>query len=64
VSAFDVELLFLAEKKGYRLKEVDVNWEDEDVSTSKSKNFVTESLDMLKQILRVKLNDIQGRYSQ
>ena len=50
VSAFDVELLFLAEKKGYQLKEVDVSWQDEDISTSKGKNFIKESTDMLKQI--------------
>lgn len=64
VSAFDVELLFLAEKYGYKMKEVEVLWQDEDVSTSKSKNFIKESRDMLKQILRVKLNDLQGRYQR
>jgi hypothetical protein len=64
VSAFDVELLFLAEKYGYKLKEVDVNWRDEDTSTGKGKNFINESLDMLKQIARVKLNDLQGKYDQ
>ncbi len=62
VSAFDVELLFLAEKQGSKLKEVDVFWQDEDVSTTKSKNFINESLDMLKQILAVKRNDLQGKY--
>lgn len=62
VSAFDVELLFLAEKAGYKLKEVDVNWEDRDVATGKSKNFAKESVDMLQQILRVKLNDLEGKY--
>lgn len=64
VSAFDVELLFLAEKFGYNLKEVDVHWRDEDTSTDKGKNFVNESLDMLKQIARVKINDLQGKYDQ
>lgn len=64
VSAFDVELLFLAEKNNYKLKEVDVLWADEDTSTGKGKNFITESLDMLKQILRVKLNDLQGKYDK
>lgn len=64
VSAFDVELLFLAEKFGYNLKEVDVKWADEDTSTEKGKNFITESIDMLKQIVRVKLNDIKGEYDQ
>lgn len=62
VSAFDVELLFLAEKAGYRLKEVPVEWQDRDVSTGKQKNFLTESVDMLRQILRVKKNDVLGRY--
>lgn len=62
VSAFDVELLFLAEKQGAKLKEVDVFWQDEDVSTTKSKNFIKESLDMFKQILAVKRNDLQGKY--
>jgi dolichyl-phosphate beta-glucosyltransferase len=64
VSAYDVELLFLAEKAGYKLKEVDVYWQDEDISTGKGKNFITESADMLKQILTVKLNDMKGNYNQ
>ncbi len=62
VSAFDVELLFLVEKAGYKLKEVKVDWKDRDVSTGKDKNFLTESVDMLKQILRVKKNDLLGKY--
>lgn len=62
VSAFDVELLFLAEKYGYQIKEVKVQWKDRDISTGKSKNFITESKDMLQQILKVKLNDLQGKY--
>lgn len=64
VSAFDVELLFLAEKFGYKLKEVDVIWQDEDITTNKKKRFFKESIDMLKQILRVKINDIKGKYDQ
>jgi dolichyl-phosphate beta-glucosyltransferase len=64
VSAFDVELLFLAEKYGSKLKEVDVSWQDEDVATNKDKRFLKESADMLKQILQVKLNDIKGIYDQ
>lgn len=64
VSAFDVELLFLAEKSGSKLKEVDVDWKDEDVSKNKDKRFIKESSDMLKQILRVKLNDLKGIYDK
>ena len=62
VSAFDVELLFLAEKAGYKLKEVDVEWSDQDKSTSKDRKFISESLDMLKQIFSVKINDLRGLY--
>ncbi len=64
VSAFDVELLFLSEKRGYKLKEVNVDWFDRDVSTSKDHNFIKESKDMLRQILAVKKRDILGYYDQ
>lgn len=64
VSAYDVEMLFIAEKLGYKLKEIDVIWKNEDTSTSKSKNFLYESSDMLKQILQVKINDISGKYDK
>lgn len=63
VTAYDVELLHLSQKKGFKLKEVSVIWKDEDVSTSKSKKFTKESVDMLKQILRVKIRDLIGTYA-
>jgi glycosyltransferase involved in cell wall biosynthesis len=64
VSAFDVELLFIAQKRGYKLKEVEVEWRDRDISLGKKKNFMTESVDMLKQILRVTRNNLLGKYNQ
>ena len=62
VSAFDVELLFLAQKMGYQIKEVPVKWQDRDVAQGKNKNFFRESINMLQEILRVKINDLLGRY--
>jgi glycosyltransferase involved in cell wall biosynthesis len=62
VTSFDVELLFLVEKFGYKIKEVPVDWKDRDVSTSKKKSYIKESLEMLRQILRVKMNDLKGLY--
>lgn len=62
VSAFDVELLFLSEKKGYKLKEVDVIWSQQDISTGKGNKLVKESIDMLKQIITIKINDLKGLY--
>lgn len=64
VTSFDVELLFIAEKFGYKIKEVPVGWKDRDVAKGKKKSYLKESKEMLMQILRVKLNDIRGLYSQ
>lgn len=67
VSAFDVELLFMAQKWGYKIKEVEVNWKNEDLSTTKGDNntrFKKESKQMLQEIFRVIRNNIQGVYDQ
>lgn len=64
VTAYDVEVLFLAKKMDYRIKEVPVEWQDEDISVTKQHNFVKESKDMALEILRVKLNDLRGRYGK
>ena len=62
VTAFDVELLFLAPKKGYKIAEVLVKWRDEDVATGKNKSFIKESKQMLEQIINVRKNEWQGKY--
>ena len=66
VAAWDVEFLFLAEKYGYKIAEVPVKWSDKDETKGKDRSvmkFVKESLDMLKQLLRVKVNDSKGMYN-
>jgi len=60
VSAYDVELLFLAQKRGYKIAEVPVAWQDRDVSQTKQHKFIKESKEMLKEIIRVKVNDLRG----
>jgi len=62
VTSFDVELLFIAEKLGFKVKEVPVEWKDRDVAKGKKKSYLKESKEMLIQILRVKLNDLRGLY--
>lgn len=66
VSAFDVELLFMAQKWGYKIKEVLVSWYDEDTSSTKGDNsrYKKESIQMLKEIFRIKTNDFKGLYDQ
>jgi len=67
VSAFDVELLFMAQKLGAKIMEVEVEWQNRDTSTTKGDDaarFKKESLQMISEIYRVKLNDLRGFYDQ
>jgi glycosyltransferase involved in cell wall biosynthesis len=60
VTGFDVELLFLAQKAGYRLKEVPVKW----FYGKESKvNPLKDSWLLLKDVLTVRWNDLRGRYN-
>lgn len=66
VGAWDVEMLFIAKKMDYKIAEVSVEWEDRDLTKGKgrSKNkFIKESKEMLLEILRVRWNDIKGKYN-
>lgn len=58
--AFDVELLFLARKFGYRIKEVPINWTN--VEGSKV-NLLTDSTKMLIDVLKLRLRYFLGAYS-
>lgn len=62
VTAYDVEMLYLAKKLGAQIQEVSVSWKDEDTSVGKSRNFIKESYEMLFEILRVRVNDALGKY--
>jgi len=64
VTAYDVEMLHLAKKFGEPIKEVRVLWKNEDTSSGKSRNFVKESLEMLFEIMRVRINDMLGKYDK
>ncbi len=59
VTGFDVEVLFLARKNGYRVREVPVQWYH--VGGSKV-SPVKDSLRMVRDILKVRLNDLRGLY--
>jgi len=62
VSAYDVELIFLANKLGYEVAEVPVKWADRDISANKKRSFIKESKAMLMEIFRVRVNDLLGEY--
>jgi hypothetical protein len=57
--AFDVEVLYLARKMGYPIHEVGIHWEF-DADTRVRAGSAT--LSMLGEVLRVRWNDLRGRY--
>jgi glycosyltransferase involved in cell wall biosynthesis len=64
VTAYDVELLHVAKKLGAKIKEVRVSWRNEDTTMGKSRNFIKESIEMLFEIMRVRANDMLGKYDR
>lgn len=56
---FDVEILFLARKLGYRVVEVPVTWRHVPASRV---DPLRDTFRMLRDVLRVRLNDLLGRY--
>lgn len=63
VTAYDVEMLHLAKRLGFFIKEVRVKWKDEDIAKDKGRSFVKESLEMIFEVMRVRLNDMLGKYA-
>jgi len=59
VTAFDVELLFIAKKHNYKIKEVPIIWHHE-ATTRVSP--IKDSLRMLRDVLRIRINDLRGVY--
>ena len=60
VTAFDVEVLFLARKWGYTIREVPVTWRH--VSGTKV-NPLVDSWRLFMDVVRVRWNDLRGRYA-
>lgn len=58
--AFDVEILFLAKKFGYKIKELPVIWESS-AKYSKVNAFV-HSFEMFFDLIRIRINDLTGKY--
>jgi dolichyl-phosphate beta-glucosyltransferase len=67
VTAYDVELLYLFERAGYAIAEVEVEWQNRDVSDTKGQGgelarYARESVNMAREVLRVNVNRIKGIY--
>jgi len=57
--AFDVEALFLARKKGYKIKEVPITWHHNETNRVSP---VKDSIRMLTDIIKVRLTDLMSKY--
>lgn len=58
-SGFDIETLYLAKKFGYKIKEVPVRWL---YVETRRVNPIKDSIEGLMDLLRIKINDLQGVY--
>lgn len=57
---FDPEVLYIARKRGLRLLEVPVVWNDVEGSTVR---YSTDSINMFIDLVRIRVNDLTGRYN-
>lgn len=60
LGAWDVEVLYIARKRGYTIKEVPVVWTF--VRTTRL-NPLSDSLKMARDLLKIRINDLKGVYS-
>lgn len=58
-AGFDMELLYLANKKGYRIKEVRVKWHYVD---TRRVSPVRDSIDGVKDLISIRMNILKGIY--
>lgn len=56
---FDAELLLIAQRNGFCVEELEVPWYDNSASKV---NLVTAPLSSLLEVLRIKVNDLKGKY--
>jgi dolichyl-phosphate beta-glucosyltransferase len=56
---FDVEILYVARRKGFRVAEVPVNWRD---VTGSKVALLRDSLSMLRDVMAIRVRGARGRY--
>lgn len=60
-AGFDLEFLFLAKKRGVRIVEVPVTWTHVE---TKNVNMLKDSFETMRDILKIKVFDFQGKYNK
>jgi len=59
VTAYDVEMLFIGQKLGFKIKEVPVEWR---YGSESKVNPIKDSWRNFKDVVKVRLNDARGKY--
>jgi dolichyl-phosphate beta-glucosyltransferase len=62
-AGFDLELLYIARKLGYKIAEVPVTWEEKGDRGNFGVNPIKDSLDGLRDLMRVRINASSGKYN-
>jgi dolichyl-phosphate beta-glucosyltransferase len=57
--SFDAEVLFIAQQKGYRIKEVPVTWHD---TPGTKVRLLRDALRSIEGLMRIRANSLRGRY--
>ena len=60
-AGFDVEMLFVAQKLGYRVKEVPVEW---DYRFSRRVNLLRDSMRGVQELIAIRVADLRGMYQK
>lgn len=60
-AGFDLEFLFIAKKRGYSIDEMPVKWRH---AESKNVSLVKDSIETIRDLVLIRLNDLKGLYSQ
>jgi len=59
--AFDVELLFIAQKRGYRIVEIPIEWY---YRANSRISPISDAIDMFREVLKIRLNGLRGQYDK
>ena len=58
--AFDPEILVIANKFGYKIKEIPIHWKNDPESKVKFKSIIKMAIDLIK----IRLNSVKGLYGK
>jgi glycosyltransferase involved in cell wall biosynthesis len=61
-AGFDIEVLYIARKLGYKIAEVQVEWEEKGTRGDFGVNPIKDSWEALRDLIKIRLNALQGKY--